>query len=161
MKTIHEQISELPIEVASAYEANFFPRQIEVCQKALRSLLAVWDELRLAQAEGITEITIRSRSTSFTLAVPKETGASIAMDLYEHLGKEAAGMSNAINCLHEDLAKDGESAGRISMLNLLLTPVGPDGMALPVESAPSTPQGPFLATPTPLTPARPRRRTAA
>lgn len=45
MKTIHEQLIQNREDVTGAFEANFFPREIAVCQQALRNVLAVWEQL--------------------------------------------------------------------------------------------------------------------
>jgi hypothetical protein len=152
MKTIHEQINALPGDVAGAYEANFFPREIAIYQQALRNLLAVWDQLRLIQAEGPVEVTVRSRTTSVTLGIERDLGATIVQDLHEALNKDAHRISGLIERFHGQLVREGESTGRIKMLELLLTPVGPDGKALPAAALSSESQGPFLSTPTPSAP---------
>jgi hypothetical protein len=158
MKTIHEQINRNPEDVAGAFEANFFPREIAVYQQALRNVMAVWEQLRLIQAEGAVEVTVRSLSTTVTLGVNRDLGATIVQDMHDTVGADAHRISGLIDRLHADLARDGESADRIHMLELLLTPVGRDGKALQQPTSEPATQGPFLAPSTP--PTRPRRRAA-
>lgn len=136
MSTIHEQLQAHPQDAAGAYEANFFPREIAAHQDALRHLLTLWDALRLAQAEGITEVTMRSRTSTVMLTVPKIIGATMGLNLYEYLGNEASTVARTIERLHEELAREGESAERLTLLTLLLTPVGPDGHAQVADSQP-------------------------
>ncbi|RSK23949.1 hypothetical protein [Hymenobacter metallilatus] len=154
MKTIHQQITQSTQDVEGAFEANYFPRQIAAYQQSLRTLMALWDQLLLAQAEGITEITVRSRSISITMGISTDVGATVAQDLYESLGNDAHRTARLIAESHATLAKDGESAERLHLLGLLLTPVGSTGHALPDSGT----AGPFL-TDTPASKAK--RRPAA
>lgn len=134
MKTIHQQLSKTTEDVTGAFEANYFPREIAVYQQALRSTMALWEQLRLIQAEGPVEVTVRSHSTSVTLTVTSESGPAIVQDLHEQVARDAHRISGLLSRLHEDLDREGESAERIRLLNLLLTPVSSTGHALPDTS---------------------------
>lgn len=79
-----------------------------------------------------------------TLGLTSDLGVNIVQDLHEMMGRDTHRICGLIDCLHAGLARDGESAARIEMLRLLLTPVGPDGKALPQCAAAPSAQGPFL-----------------
>ena len=154
MKTIHEQIQELGERTVGAHEANFFPREISRAQAVLTGLLELYEQLRTAQEEGIFEVTIRSRKSTVTLPVTEEAANQLSEDLWSMVGNQCDKPANVIAYSHEMLLKEGESPRRIKMLELLLTPISNDGMAL---NAPAGEPGPFL----PETKGKSRRTAAS
>ena len=133
MKTVLDQLKALDSQ-RGAYEANFFPRVIARLQQAYAALMNDFDAVSQAQAEGVIEVTIRSRTQHLTIAVDEKTSAEVAGLLIELLGDRLETMEANIIREHETLHIEGESAERIRRLALLQTPV--DAQGLPVVTLP-------------------------
>lgn len=137
MQTIHHQLRAIKAEAHGAHEANFFPRTIGHAQRVLTTLLAQQEEILHAQAEGIIELTIRTQSKTFTLAVA-EVSTAITEILYVLVGKRCDFQAREILYQLATLNQEGECADRIKALELMLTPIDTQGM--PVQGLPSQDQ---------------------
>ena len=137
MQNIRQQLQAIKAEAYGAHEANFFPRTIGYAQCVLTTLLAQQEDILHAQAEGIIEVTVRTQSKTFTLAVA-EVSTQITEILYVLVGKRCDAQAREILYQHATFNKEGESADRIKNLELLLTPV--DAQGIPVRELPAQDQ---------------------
>lgn len=137
MQNVHHQLRAIKAEAHGAHEANFFPRTISYAQHVLTTLLAQQEDILHAQAEGIIEVTVRTQSKTFTLAVA-EVSTSITEILYVLVGKRCDAQAREILYQLATLNKEGECTDRIKTLELLLTPVDAQGM--PVRELPTQDQ---------------------
>jgi hypothetical protein len=131
--TIFEQLQAAGGDVKNASSAGFITGAIARAQRILKSLLALKEELDYAFDEGLVEVTVRSRTKTVTLAVPITVGAALEEALRGHVENLCDTQADSILWHHRDLAAGGDCDTH-QMLDLLLTPVGADGKALPTVS---------------------------
>ncbi|MBO3273204.1 hypothetical protein [Hymenobacter defluvii] len=132
MQTILDQFQQVDTN-ANASSANFHVRSIERLQRAYTALLSEYDTIWQAEAEGIVEITLRSRTQTLTVPVGQRLSSAIAMQLSEVLDDQLHALQQRIIREHEDLLKEGDAGDEVKLLELLLTPVDAQGM--PVQES--------------------------
>jgi len=129
MQTILQQFQHVDTN-ADAFDANFYPRLLARLQKAYTALLADYDSVWQAEAEGILEVTLRSRTQTLTVPVQGKVSPALALLLSEMLGDQLHDLQQRIILEHESLAREGESPDLVKLLTLLLTPIDEQGRAV-------------------------------